>query len=160
MGASEALQLAAKASRDRCRTPVQWADSANGGFSPPGVKTWLPVNPNYAEGVNAAEQLDDPDSLLNFYKEMLHLRKRTPALIAGDYEPLNEDAEDYLAFLRKSAEQSCLVALNFSGNPQNIKFDLEAPTGSLVFSNQERANEIDLEKLSLAPFEIFIAELV
>ncbi len=158
--ASEALRLAAKASRDRCRTPVQWANSANGGFSPPEVKTWLPVNPNYAEGVNVAEQLDAPDSLLNFYKEMLHMRKRTPALIAGAYEPLHDDAEDYLAFLRRSAEQSCLVALNFSEQPHNIRFELETSAGRVIFSNQERENEIDFKRLNLAPYEILIVELI
>lgn len=157
--APEALRLASKSSRDRCRTPLQWSNAPNGGFSPPGAKTWLPVNPNYAEGINVAEQLDDPKSLLNFYKEMLNVRKCTPALIAGDYEPLHNDAEDYLAFLRRSEEQSCLVVLNFSENPQSIKFDLEISASSVIFSSQERENEIDLEKLSLAPFEIFIAEL-
>ncbi len=157
--APEALQLAAKSSRDRCRTPLQWRNAPNGGFSPPGVETWLPVNPNYAEGINVAEQLDDPKSLLNFYKEMLNMRKRTPALIAGDYEPLHNEAEDYLAFLRRSEEQNCLVVLNFSENHQNINFDLETSAINVIFSSQERESEIDLEKLSLAPFEIFIAEL-
>ncbi|MEA3341337.1 MAG: alpha-glucosidase, partial [Chloroflexota bacterium] len=54
---AKALALAARSSRDRCRTPVQWADAANGGFSPAGAQTWLPVNPNYAQGVNVTGQL-------------------------------------------------------------------------------------------------------
>ncbi len=99
---AEALAVVNWIGRDKCRSPMQWADAPNGGFSPAGVQPWLPVNPNYAQGVNVAEQMDDPDSLLNFYRRMLRLRKGTPALIAGDYTPLHEEAEDYLAFLRRS----------------------------------------------------------
>ncbi|MGZ9226736.1 MAG: alpha-glucosidase, partial [Anaerolineales bacterium] len=76
----EALVLAADASRDRCRTPMQWSNAANAGFSPAGVQTWLPINPNYAQGISVVEQQDDPNSLLGFYKRLLRLRKQTPAL--------------------------------------------------------------------------------
>ena len=61
---------------------------------------WLPVNPNYAEGVNVADQEKDAGSLLNFYKRMLRARRSAPALITGDYTPLHEKSENYLAFLR------------------------------------------------------------
>ena len=98
----QAVSLAAQFGRDNCRTPLQWDDAPNGGFSPAGVQTWLPVNPNYAQGVNVAAQLDDPGSLLTFYRRLLRARQQTPALIAGDYTPLHEEAEDYLAFLRSS----------------------------------------------------------
>ncbi len=156
---AEALSLAALASRDRCRTPVQWANAPNGGFSPGGVDTWLPMNPDYAEGVNVSEQLDDLDSLLNFYKKMIHMRKGTPALIAGDYKPLHEDSEEYLAFTRTSKEQCCLVILNFSDQSQPISFDLGISVGNLVFSSQTRDNTVDLTQFEIAPFEVFIAEL-
>ena len=64
----------------------------NAGFSREGVSTWLPMNPNYIQGVNVADQQHDPKSMLNFYKRMLRLRKQTPALIVGDYTPLHETA--------------------------------------------------------------------
>ncbi|HEY9527803.1 MAG TPA: alpha-glucosidase, partial [Anaerolineales bacterium] len=73
----EALILAADASRDRCRTPMQWSTAPNAGFSPEGVTTWLPLNPNYAQGINVAEQQNDPESMLNFYKRLLRVRKQT-----------------------------------------------------------------------------------
>ena len=60
---------------------MQWSNAANAGFSPEGVSTWLPFNPNYAQGINVADQQNDPESMLNFYKRMLRLRKQTPALI-------------------------------------------------------------------------------
>jgi alpha-glucosidase len=167
---AEALAYANHFGRDKCRTPMQWANAPNAGFSPAGVQTWLPVNPNYAQGVNVADQMDDPDSLLTFYRRMLRLRKQTPALIAGDYTPLHEEAEDYLTFLRRSeadpstgsgqAEQTCLVVLNMSNQAHTLSFDLDAHTAQLLFSSQGRDGDTDcLSHLSIAPFEIYIAEL-
>lgn len=159
----QALASAARFSRDRCRTPLQWSAAPNAGFSPAGVQTWLPVNPNFARGVNVEDQLADPDSMLSFYRRMLRLRRETPALVAGDYTPLDEEAEDYLAFLRTvagDASQTCLVVLNMSGRPQRLKFDLEAGAARLVFSSHPRPEaRDDLAGLSLAPFEIYVAEL-
>ncbi len=159
---ADAVQLAARVTRDRCRTPMQWANAPNAGFSPPGVRTWLPVNPNYAQGVNVAEQLGDPDSLLNFYRRMLHMRRRTPALVSGDYIPLHEEAQDYLAFLR-SAEadgQCCLVVLNMSERAHTLCFDIGASACRLVFSSHRRQKETDTPAhLEVSPFEIYIGEV-
>ena len=156
----EAVALAARISRDRCRTPMQWANEANAGFSPAGVQTWLPVNPSYSQGVNVADQLADPDSLLHFYRQMLRVRRQTPALIAGTYEPVQETAEDYLAFLRRAKEQTCLVVLNMSDQAQTLAFDLDRPLARPIFSNSRRdESTADLSRLYLAPFEIFIGEI-
>jgi glycosidase len=73
---AEAMKMAAAISRDRCRTPFQWANAPNAGFSPPGVATWLPVNPNYAQGVNVADQEQNPNSLLNYYRRLIAVRAR------------------------------------------------------------------------------------
>ena len=154
------LPLVAKASRDRCRTPLQWANAPNGGFSPSEVSPWLPVNPNYAAGVNVSDQLKDPDSLLSFYRRMIHLRKENPALMAGDYRPLSGESEPYLAFTRTSAEQKCLVVLNFSGEPQDVATELEASVGRVIFSNKSQRKEVALKHFSVQPFEIVIAEVV
>ncbi len=156
-----ALYLAAQASRDKCRTPMPWQDAPNGGFSPAGVTPWLPVNPNYAQGVNVAAQSADPDSLLHFYRQLLRLRRATPALIEGDYTPLHTDAADYLAFLRRceSPEQTCLVVLNLSGKAQTLSFDLKVPRAKRLFSSRQRPGDADdLGQLRIAPFEIYIAQ--
>jgi alpha-glucosidase len=158
----EALVLAADSSRDRCRTPMQWSRAANAGFSPGGVATWLPINPNFAEGFNVIEQQNDPRSMLSFYKQLLRLRKQTPALIDGDYRPLHETEEDYFAFLRQSQEsgQTCLVILNLSDKSCTLKFDLPSQHARLLFSTHAPAGErVSLEALRIAPFEIFIGEL-
>ncbi len=163
MPPDQAFELTRHESRDICRSPMQWDDGPNAGFSPAGVETWLPVNDNYAEGVNVAEQQDDPDSMLNFYKRMLATRKRTPALIAGDYvaplTALHEEAEDYLAFLRSTPEQTCLVVLNFSESAHTLTFDLNREAARLVFSSEDREVAGCLSELEIAPFEIYIAEL-
>jgi len=154
-----AAALVCKETRDVCRTPVQWADAPNAGFCPADVTPWLPVNPNYAEGVNVAEQVDDPCSMLTFYKRMLALRKQTPALIAGDYIPLLEDHADCLCFLRQTEGQTCLVALNYSEDAQTLALDLDGSPSRLIFSTEDRSDAGDLFALTLAPFEIYIAEL-
>ncbi|HET9590760.1 MAG TPA: alpha-amylase family glycosyl hydrolase [Anaerolineales bacterium] len=162
MPPDEALVLAADMSRDRCRTPMQWSNAANAGFSPEGVSTWLPVNPNYAQGINVAEQQNDPDSMLNFYRKLLRVRKQTPALIAGDYTPLDETSEDYFAFLRRSRDtgQTCLVILNLSDKAHDLKFGLAARDVKCLFSTYKLAGEsLSSEALKITPREIFIGEL-
>lgn len=160
--AKEALAYANRFGRDKCRTPMQWDNAPNAGFSPASIAPWLPVNPNYAQGVNVASQWDNPGSLLSFYKRMLRVRRNTPALIAGDYIPLHQVSEDYLAFLRHSQDdsQTCLVVLNMSQQTHRLSFSLTAPTGHVIFSshNRDRATD-DLSKLYIASFEVYIAEL-
>ena len=157
----QAQQSAAQHGRDKCRTPLQWDNAPHGGFCPADVEPWLPVNPNYAEGINVAEQDVDPGSLLNFYRRMLRMRQETPALVAGSYVPLHEEAEDYLAFLRETEEQTCLVVLNYSDRAHTLSFDLgEGRAAQLVFSSRERpAVDGDLTALDIAPFEVYIAEV-
>ena len=157
-----ALDLACRYGRDKCRTPMQWANAPNAGFSPAGVQTWLPVNPNYAQGVNVAEQIDDPDSLLTFYRRMLRVRKETPALVAGEYTPLSGGSEGHVAFLRSSEAdgQSCLVVLNMENQARTLSFDLDARTARPLFSSHPRGSDTDdLSQLSIAPFEVYVAEL-
>ncbi len=154
-----ALQIVQKITRDKCRTPMQWWNAPNAGFSPPGVQPWLPVNPNYADGINVADQGADPGSMLNYYKRLLRVRKTTPALIEGDYLPLHEEALDYVAFIRQTPRQRCLVVLNYSDQPQTLSFDLPESTGMVIFSSVEREAALDLAQLAIAPFEVLVAEL-
>jgi alpha-glucosidase len=161
MAAAEALKAVAVSTRDRSRSPLQWRDAPNGGFSPSGVSTWLPVNSNYATGVNVAAQEADPNSLLNFYRRVLRIRRSTPALIAGDYQVLHPQSEAYLAFLRHDAhtEQTCLIVLNFSSEGQTATFDLRGKQPRLLFSSHALDQPLSLDQLNFAPFEIFVAEL-
>jgi alpha-glucosidase len=149
-----AVAAAARLGRDKCRTPLQWANAPNGGFCPPGVRPWLPVNPNYAQGINVADQQDDPDSLLNFYRRLLRLRRATPALRRGDYRALTPRHRDVLLFERSVPEQTCVIALNFSARAHS----LPCPTllRLLYAGHGERA--LAAGELRLGPHEIVIAE--
>lgn len=155
-----ALERAARLTRDKCRTPMQWANAPNGGFCPAGVEPWLPVNPNYAQGVNVAEQERDPASLLNFYRRALRLRRETPALVEGDYMPVAPYARNYLAFYRRTERQTCLVVLNFSERP----LALRATGGArlLLSSRGSGAAPSDAlcagDKCSVRPYEAVVLE--
>ena len=154
-----ALRFAAENGRDKCRTPMAWANAANAGFCPAGVTPWLPVNSDYAQGINVAEQENDADSLLSFYKKMLHVRKENPALIWGDYQPLFEDNNECLAFLRTAPEQKCLVVLNMSEKPQSISPGSKIRLASVLFNHpSNEPDENKQEKIQIAPFGIFIGE--
>jgi alpha-glucosidase len=148
--------------RDCCRSPLQWDASPNAGFSPTDVQPWLPVNPNYANGINVAAQEDDPHSLRNFYRKLLRLRRNAPALIAGDYHALHVESETYFAFTRHDARsgQTCLIVLNFAEEPQMLNLDAGAQQASLLYTSGRRDDApVSLAQLTLEPFEIFIAEL-
>jgi alpha-glucosidase len=111
--------------RDRCRTPMQWANSANAGFSPEGVETWLPVNSDYADGINVKQQDQADDSLLNFYRRITALRQSTPALVTGDFVEIGDTNEPFLLFTRQAGDQVVLVALNYSDEPQLVSSNLK-----------------------------------
>ena len=158
----EAAQRAGEMTRDKNRTPMQWSNAINGGFCPPNVEAWLPVNPNYAEGINVKEQQDQPESILNYYKRLVRVRKQNPALTEGEYKPVHEKAEDYVAFLRFTQEQSILVALNYSPNHHELKFSVPGKkTAHVLFSSAGRGKKDEaLSQVSLGAFEVLIAELV
>jgi alpha-glucosidase len=157
----EAMELTAAMTRDKNRTPMQWSNLPNGGFCPGVVTPWLPVNLNYSEGINVKEQADDPLSMLNFYKRLLAARKNSLALITGEYIPLHERSSAYLAFLRKTKQQTVLVILNFSEARQTLHLtNLPNKNLRLIFSSAGRSGRIDSPKgISVGPFEVFIAEL-
>ena len=99
--------------RDGCRTPMQWNDSANAGFS--SAKPWLRVHPDFRTR-NVAAQQSDPDSLLHLTRGLIRLRKQRPALVRGDFIPVTPQPRGGLVYQRKlSGQPTILVALNFSG---------------------------------------------
>jgi len=160
----EAMQRTAVMTRDKNRTPMQWTNSPNAGFSTADVKTWLPVNPNYKDGINVKDQLHNPNSLLNYYKHLLRVRKATPALIEGVYIPLQNTAKDYFTFLRASSSQTVLVVLNFFEKPLDLDFsrtkELKGRNLRVLFSSAVRAStDLNPRKLHIGAFEVFIAEV-
>lgn len=159
--AEDALRMATREGRDKCRTPMQWGRGPNGDFCPAGVEPWLPVNPNFTSGVNVAEQKDNPHSLLSFYRALLWLRRETPALICGGYRTLQRQDPNLLVFLREAEEQNCLVILNFSASAGKLEAAPGLPVvGRILFGTHRNAREsLSLAGLPIAPFEFLLFEL-
>jgi len=160
----EAILRTAEMTRDKNRTPMQWSNTPNAGFSPVNVSPWLPVNPNYKDEITVKEQEHNPASLLNYYKRLLRVRKGSPALQAGEYIPLRATEKDYFSFLRKTDEQTVLVVLNYSQNNLDLDFtrakEIKNSTLKILFSSAERRINILPPSFKINPFEVFIAEIV
>lgn len=99
-------------SRDHARTPMQWDDSLNAGFTD--GHPWLPVHPDYRE-VNVKAQQEDPDSVLDFYKKLIRLRKEHPVMVYGEFDLILEKHEQIFAYLRFDDNEEWLILLNHSG---------------------------------------------
>jgi alpha-glucosidase len=160
----EAMTRTAEMTRDKNRTPMQWSNNPNAGFSPDGVSTWLPINPNYKDGINVREQEGNPASLLNYYKKLISVRNQNPALVEGEYLPLHTTAKDYFAFLRVSGKQTALVVLNYSGNRLELNFsrakELKGKSLHTLFSSAGRSHvEENPSALAVSVFEVYIAEV-
>ncbi len=157
-----ALASVVESTRDRCRNPLQWSAAPNGGFCPPGVSPWLPVNADHATGVNVADQQRDPGSLLSFYRRMLALRRSMPALVAGDYRALDEGSDDVLSFLRHDAAsgQTALVALNFASGPRTTDTGLGGRAAAVrLCTAPGREPRVPAGRLALSAHEVFVAVL-
>ena len=131
----EEMMSALKAvSRDNARTPMQWDDSANAGFTT--GTPWIPVNPNYLM-INAKKALEDKDSVFYYYQKLIKLRKEHEIIIDGVFKGLLEDDENIYAYERVLGEQKLLVACNFS--EKTVACDLfdseEVKKGQELISN-------------------------
>ena len=107
--------------RDGERTPMQWSDAPNAGFTQ--GKPWLPIPASY-KTYNVASELQEPGSILNFYKSLLRLRRDNPALADGDYIDIAPENANVLCFLRRYQNRAVLVALNLSDQSQRLDADL------------------------------------
>lgn len=133
----EALAVASAFSRDNARTPVQWDDGANAGFTT--GKPWLKVNPNYKQ-INVQAQVNDEDSVLAFYKKLTRLRKSEEykeTIVYSQLIPYLEEEKNLIAYFRKG-EKTLLVLANFQKNPRKVQ--LPAPAKKVVLNNKESVN--------------------
>lgn len=145
--------------RDGTRTPMQWDDSPQAGFSfGKDVEPWLPVNDNYPY-VNAEAQLADEDSIWNFYRALLRVRKNSLALSSGSWKTLIHFPYEHLAYVREKEDEKVLVIINFSEEkPFTIDEKIEHSNWKVLLSNcQETGKVRDLPEL-LEPFEISILQ--
>ena len=146
------LKLAQKASRDNARTCMQWSDGKNGGFSE--VEPWFVVNPNYPQ-VNVESQLDDPGSLLNFYRDALQFRRDNPIVIYGDYAEHYSKSSQLYVYERNYEGKKLLVICSFTEKP--VRFDapdgIELKEQAQVFGNYD-ANFVIANGFTARPYEM------
>jgi oligo-1,6-glucosidase len=153
----ELLKIANYRSRDNARTPMHWNDSEYAGFS---EKTpWIKMNDNYPE-INVKKDLKSEDSVFDYYKKLISLRREYPVFVYGKYRLLLEEAQDVYAYLREGKDDNLLVLLNFSSQEVNIDLnkeldiieELNLSNAELILSNYRDDKEFSL-KLKLKPFE-------
>lgn len=152
---AEALKCISRYSRDNARTPVQWDDSKNAGFST--GEPWLPVNPNYPE-INAATQINDPNSLFSFYKELIALRKNPEykeTIVYGDVIPYLEERHNLMGYYRKG-EKTLLILGNFQKEPQTV--ELPAACKKVLLNNYPEVQIKDLT-ITLDNYQAVILEI-
>ncbi|MCC7246420.1 MAG: alpha-glucosidase [Saprospiraceae bacterium] len=139
-------------SRDNGRTPMQWDNTLNSGFST--GAPWLKVNPNYTT-VNVAAQQNDPASNLNYFRKMIQLRKNTPALIHGDWELIDAENPDVFAYLRTLDGKKVAVFLNFKAKQSTVRTDLDLTKAKVLLGNYTDPSAT----VTLRPYEALVLEL-
>lgn len=146
------LKLAQKASRDNARTCMQWTDAPNAGFT--SGKPWFVINGNYKD-INVESQLDDPNSILNFYRDALQFRRDNPVVIYGDYVEHLPKSKELYVYERNLAGKKLLVVCSYS--EKCVRFD--APEGitldetKQVFGNYD-SNFVISNGFTTRPYEM------
>ena len=147
----EIMSAIYKRGRDNARTPFQWNNKKNAGFTD--GTPWIKVNPNY-NYINAESQLKDKDSIFNYYKKLIALRKSHEIIVYGTYSLILFDNKDLYAYTRNLKDETLLVICNFSGNqtdfilPNNLNYNRK----ELLISNYTVSDE-SINKVNLNPYE-------
>lgn len=135
-------------SRDNARTPMQWDDSKNAGFTT--GTPWLKVNSNYPE-VNAKAQVNDPDSVFSYYKKLIRLRHENEIIVYGDYELLEAESEETFIYKRTYENEHLMVLCNFTDHEVSVT---DAVMGQIPDGAEKLiANYADDMGQTLRPYE-------
>lgn len=140
-------------SRDNARTPFQWDDSENAGFTT--GTPWIMVNPNYKE-INAKAELADPNSVFYYYQKLIQLRKEKEIIVYGTYDLLLPESEELYVYTRTLGEEKLLVVCNFSENEVELEIPEEFRKGSYLISNYETRPVENTMKIRA--YESFVVE--
>ena len=140
------MDIISKKGRDNARTPMQWDDSANAGFTT--GTPWIKVNDNY-DKINAKSQVDDPDSIFSCYKKLVQLRKDYPVFVDGKFTLLLEDDENIFAYSRKNEEKTMIVVCNFFDKEIPMPLAKECEGMEVLISNYKDTSDMSV----LRPYE-------
>lgn len=138
-------------SRDNARTPMQWDDSAQAGFTD--GESWIKVNPNYKE-INAAQQLEDPNSIFHYYQKLIRLRKEKDIIVYGEFEPIYRDDEQIFAYIRRQKQEKLLTVCNFSDKNAEMEISEEFKGAECLITNLDRT--VFEGRIVLKPYEAFV----
>jgi oligo-1,6-glucosidase len=147
------IEAQKRSSRDNGRTPFQWNDSANAGFTT-GVP-WIRVNPNYST-VNAAAEEKDSHSVLNYFRKIVGLRKNNPVLVYGKYTLLDKDNPNVYAYTRALNGKTILVMLNFKNKPASVQTGIDLGKARILLGNYPSPTSAGGQ---LRPYEAVIYEI-
>ena len=154
----EAMEACNRMSRDNARTPMQWTSGENAGFTK--GTAWLKINPDYKE-INVEDQENNPDSVLNYYRKLVALRKSDEfknVFTYGEFIPEYEEMDDILAFYRADAATSILVVANFGTDAASI--ELKGNVKRVLMSNQKNETvDYTKNRLNLKSCEVVVLEM-
>lgn len=141
-------------SRDNARTPMQWDNNLNGGFSK--ATPWIDVNPNYKQ-INVKESLEDSNSIFNYYKELIKLRHNNDTIVYGDVKLIYPENESIFAYTRNLDDEQLMVVLNFYENEIDFKIPDNIDINKLetILSNY-KDKIIKNETIKLRPYEAIV----
>ncbi|RIL46859.1 glycoside hydrolase family 13 protein [Staphylococcus equorum] len=139
--------------RDNSRTPMQWTNDINGGFSE--HEPWFPVNPNYTE-INVSSQQQDSNSILNFYKSLIQLKKSHDIFTYGTFNLIDAENEHVFAYIRELDGKRVLVVGNLTDKSATLEFNEKINENNIELHNY-KDNKLDLN--ALRPFEAFVIAL-
>ena len=143
---AEVYEILRRKSRDNSRTPMQWDDSANAGFTT--GEPWIPVIDNYRE-INTMDH-EDKDSIFQYYRELIRLRKSVPVIAEGKFEALLEDHDSILAYKRTGCGQELYVFCNYFGKTVPVPMEIPADCRCILSNYNE---DVSTENLTLRPYE-------
>ncbi|WP_420539761.1 alpha,alpha-phosphotrehalase [Paenibacillus polymyxa] len=159
--AEEALDIIRERSRDNSRTPMQWDNTRNAGFTT--GTPWIKVDERYPH-INVQSQLEDPDSIYNHYRKLIHLRKTVQVITDGDYQRLDEAHPQVYAYQRSNEQETLVVISNFSGQdvqfriPDSFYSSLDNQAGvaaELLIGNTQHAPQLN-QVVSLTPYASYM----
>ncbi len=145
--------------RDNARTPIQWNAEQQAGFST--AEPWIKVNPNYHK-INVESQEKDVDSILNFYRRMIQVRKSNPTLVYGEFEVIDIKHPQLFSYIREEGQHRYLVAINFSNDHLNYDLspNLNSSDAEVLISNYAREDIFDPALAhGLRPWEAILIRL-
>lgn len=152
----EFLEGCNKEARDNNRTPIQWSSQINAGWNK-GATPWIGINPNYTT-INVEDEQKDPESILNFYKKVIKLRKSNEydeVFVYGEFEAHLVDEEDLFVYTRSINGKRVLVVTNMRGNTKTVTLPFEIQ--KMLLSNYNK--EYTTATIELEPYEAFVAEI-